>query len=422
MTFPHFISAGEDGKIRDTHLPPHAQKKTLDTQISRSVTTPAKASVVVMWDDGYREIWDNLRPLLLSRPHQKHAFAIYLDGIDGYRRANAAGMTASQVATLAAEGHEICSHAVTENPHIKDLPATERAFEYDECKRGLEEITGQPVTTWVYPNGRNSRSVLTDREMYLRYERVMSNVGGVAYSIPGKTGHYVRRMLWDQGTHESVKTALKSAAESGFTVCISAHKPGGSSDLSMEQVEEVLDLIDHLGLRTLLPREAYPSQAGRVRNPGFEDGLPGWYIATSGTGAGEVVTTLPEPGMPGEKSLRLYSTSSEVGDWAYALQTTPVIPGETYVFSAAFRGAKTGNGGNVALRISGHTWDPAVDTRQITGDTQPISDEWQIIQMEFTPTSEEMYAGLQLRLPSAHGGEVFYDRVSFAPKHLGTFT
>lgn len=419
MTFPHFISAGEDGKIRDTHLPPHAQKKTLDT---RSSTAPAKASVVVMWDDGYREIWDNLRPLLLSRPHQKHAFAIYLDGIDGYRRPNTSGMTAEQVATLANEGHEICAHAVTENPHIRDLPPADREFEYDECKRGLEEITEQPVTTWVYPNGVNSRSYLTDREMYLRYERVMSNVGGVPYSIPGKTGHYVRRMLWNPGSHESVKATLKSAAESGFTVCISAHKPGGSSDLSMEQVEEVLDLIDHLGLRTLLPREAYPSQAGRVRNPGFEDGLPGWFIATAGTGAGEVVAATPEPGMPGEKSLRLYSASSEPGDWAYALQTVPVIPGETYVFSAAFRGTKTGKGGNVALRVVGHTWDPAAQPRTVTGDTQPISDEWQIIQMEFTPNPDEMYAGLQLRLPPAHGGEVFYDRVSFAPKQFGTFT
>lgn len=421
MTFPHFISAGEDGKIRDTHLPPHAQKKTLDAQIARSGTTPAKASVVVMWDDGYQEVWDNLRPLLLSRPHQKHAFAIFLDGIDGYRQPTASFMTAAQVAQLAAEGHEICSHAVTENPHIRDLPPVDRAFEYDESKRGLEEITGQPVTTWVYPNGNNSRSFLTDREMYLRYDRVMSNVGGVPQSIPGRTGHYVRRMLWNPGSHEQVKSTLKSAAESGFTVCISAHKPGGTVDLSMAQIEEVLDLIDYLGIRTLLPREAYPSQTSRLVNPGFEDGVSGWHTVLSGSGAAEVVAATPEPGMPGEKSLRLHSTSSEAADWAYAIQSVPVVPGETYIFAAAYRGTKTGAGGDVALRISGHTWDPAVTTRQPTGDTQPVTDGWQIIQMEFTPTSEEMYVGLQLRLPPAHGGEVFYDRVSFAPKQFGVF-
>lgn len=420
MTFPHFISAGEDGKIRDAHLPTHAQKKTLNAQMARSGTTPSKASVVIMWDDGYREVWELLRPLLLARPHQKHAFAIFLDGIDGYRQSAPTFMNAEQVATLAAEGHEICSHAATENPHIKNLPVAERVYEYDESKARLEEITGQQITTWVYPNGRNSRSMLTDRELFLRYGRVMSNVDGVPYSIPGKTGHYVRRLLWNDGSHESVKAALRAAAETGMTVCLSGHKPGG--DLSMSQIEEVLNLVDDLGIRTLLPREAYPSPAGRLVNPGFEDGMAGWNIITSGTGAGEVVEDdAPLPGLPGTKALRMWSPTTDAADWAYAFQTVPVIPGETYTFAALVKGTKTGDGRNVALRVAPQTWEPGSHTRSVLGTTQAITDDWQLIQMDFVPNPDELMVMVQLRLPPAHGGEVLYDRVSFAPKQFGVF-
>ena len=387
----------------------------------RDLPAPAKATVVIMWDDGYKEVWDDLRPLLLDRPHHKHAFAIFLDGIDGYRQSAPTFMNAEQVATLAAEGHEICSHAVTENPHIRDLPAEDRVFEYDESKARLEEITGQQITTWVYPNGRNSRSMLTDRELFLRYGRVMSNVGGVPFTIPGRTGHYVRRRLWNPGSHESVKSVLWAAAENGMTVCLSAHKPGGSSDLSMAQIEEVLDLIDNLNIRTILPREAYPSPAGRLINPGFEDGMAGWYVATSGTGAGEVVTSLPDPGMPGTKALRMWSPTEDPADWAYTYQTVPVIPGETYTFAALVKGTKTGTGANVALRVAPQTWEPDSQTRTILSKTQKITDDWQLIQMDFVPNPDESMVMVQLRLPPAHGGEVLYDRVSFAPKQFGVF-
>lgn len=388
----------------------------------RDLPAPAKAAVVIMWDDGYKEVWDDLRPLLLDRPHHKHAFAIFLDGIDGYRQSAPTFMNAEQVATLAAEGHEICSHAVTENPHIRDLPAEDRVFEYDESKARLEEITGQQITTWVYPNGRNSRSMLTDRELFLRYGRVMSNVDGVPFTIPGRTGHYVRRLLWGPGSHERVKSVLWAAAENGMTVCLSAHKPGGVADLSMAQIEEVLDLIDSLNIRTILPREAYPSPASILINPGFEDGRAGWTVITSGTGAGEVVEDdTPVPGLPGTKALRMWSTTDGTSDWAYTFQTVPVIPGETYTFAALVKGAKTGTGANVALRVSTQTWEPGSQARTVTSDTQAVTDDWQLIQMDFVPNPDELMAMVQLRLPPAHGGEVLYDRVSFAPKQFGVF-
>ena len=379
---------------------------------------PGRGQVVIMWDDGYKEVWDDLRPMLLARPWQRHAFAINPGSLD----TDPGIMTSAQVATLAAEGHEICSHAYTVNPHIRDLPPAERAFEYDASQAALETITGKPCTTFVYPNGTNSRSYLTDREMYLRYGRVMSNVAGLPFTTPGRTGHYVRRYLWNPTTHATVLSAIRAARENGLTLCLSAHKPGGAGDLSLAQIAEALDLIDAIDVRTVLPFEAYPSPAARLINPGFEEGLAGWEIAKSGNGAGEVVKKAPTPGMPGTKAMRLYASGTSTSDWAYAFQKVPVVPGVTYTFAAAMTGTRTGTGAHPALRSQPEGWDPSgSNPSTVTGPTLEATTAWQPISMDYVVPDNVAMLRLDLRLPPAHGGEVFYDRVAFGPKELGVF-
>lgn len=65
-------------------------------------------------------------------------------------------MRTDQVRTLAAGGMEIGAHTV-DHPILERLADADATFEITEGKRRLEQITGDSVTLFAYPNGRPGR-------------------------------------------------------------------------------------------------------------------------------------------------------------------------------------------------------------------------------------------------------------------------
>ncbi len=117
---------------------------------------PAKP-VVVTFDDGYSDTYDNAFPLLLSRK-QKGVFYVLpgFAGQPGY-------ITADQMRKMSGSGMDIGSHTVDHKP-LRRLGPLTRVWELTESRRMLEEILGKPVRHVCYPYGDYNRFVEMDAQ------------------------------------------------------------------------------------------------------------------------------------------------------------------------------------------------------------------------------------------------------------------
>ncbi len=91
-------------------------------------------------------------------------------------------MEPHEVRGLAAAGMEIGAHTVT-HPILARLDSSAAEEEIARSKQGLEEITGAPVTSFAYPNGRPGRDYERSHVQMVRkvgYEAAVSTAWGCA--------------------------------------------------------------------------------------------------------------------------------------------------------------------------------------------------------------------------------------------------
>lgn len=91
-------------------------------------------------------------------------------------------MSAQQVAQMPGLGIEIGAHTLT-HPILARLPADEARDEIVGSRRRLEEITGQPVLSFAYPNGRPHRDYAREHVSLVReagFELAVSTSWGAA--------------------------------------------------------------------------------------------------------------------------------------------------------------------------------------------------------------------------------------------------
>ncbi len=105
-----------------------------------------KQAVVLTFDDGYADFYTAAYPIL--KKHGWTATVYIISGKLGDRY-----MTASQLRELAANGFEIGAHTVNHRNLATSSP-TQQDIEIRQSKKQLEQITGQPVTTFAYPSGQ----------------------------------------------------------------------------------------------------------------------------------------------------------------------------------------------------------------------------------------------------------------------------
>lgn len=91
-------------------------------------------------------------------------------------------LTSRQVGELSNRGIEIGGHTVA-HTILATLDGADARREIEEGKRRLEEMTGQPVTTFAYPNGRPGRDYAASHVAMVRelgFELAVSTAHGVA--------------------------------------------------------------------------------------------------------------------------------------------------------------------------------------------------------------------------------------------------
>jgi peptidoglycan/xylan/chitin deacetylase (PgdA/CDA1 family) len=89
-------------------------------------------------------------------------------------------MTREQVKQLASKGFEIGAHTIS-HPILREIPDDQARFEITEGRRQLQELTGQKVEMFAYPNGRPGE------DYDLRHVQMVKDAGfiGAVSTIPG---------------------------------------------------------------------------------------------------------------------------------------------------------------------------------------------------------------------------------------------
>jgi peptidoglycan/xylan/chitin deacetylase (PgdA/CDA1 family) len=114
--------------------------------LSGKITLPEKP-IVLTFDDGYRDFYTDVYPIL-KKYHVK-ATAYIISGFLGYPN----NMDAGQIRQIADDGLvEIGAHTVN-HAWLKGMDEKELVYEVDQCKKTLEDLTGKPVVSFAYPYG-----------------------------------------------------------------------------------------------------------------------------------------------------------------------------------------------------------------------------------------------------------------------------
>ena len=108
-------------------------------------------SVVITFDDGYRDFYTEALPVL--RELQMTATLFVVTGLTGNSRSRFKGkdcLTWTEVKELRANGIEVGSHTVT-HPELKSMNLARIEDEIGRSKQTIEEETGEPVHSFSYP-------------------------------------------------------------------------------------------------------------------------------------------------------------------------------------------------------------------------------------------------------------------------------
>ena len=114
---------------------------------------PPPRSVVLTFDDGYRDSYDAAYPLLRKYGFRATIFVISgLVGRPGY-------LTWPQLRQMAASGITIGAHTIG-HPDLTRLARADALREIRESKMALERELERPVSFFAYPSGRFNREVV----------------------------------------------------------------------------------------------------------------------------------------------------------------------------------------------------------------------------------------------------------------------
>jgi peptidoglycan/xylan/chitin deacetylase (PgdA/CDA1 family) len=309
----------------------------------------SQGSVCVSWDDGYSS-WMQIAEMAAER-NQRHTF--FFQSVSTVIPGR---LTPNDVREIQAMGHEIATHG---HVHINYETSTsaQRVADIDTSIAFLEDIIGEPITTFAYPFG--ARSADSDRELYGRLDRVagVSQLAGALIGLPWTYAYDRRRdfvtgrlsindaPLWNSRLLSEI-ARLRTAPH---ILTWFSHDPGAVGSMTWPQVEAALDAIQESGAAAVTYRDAFPSQSSLV-DPSFESGsLDPWsQIGVSAPSAAAIVTDTPATGIVGSKSAHI----TNLGVTTYISQMVPVLPNVKYTLSGRVRSNDTvGGAGGVGATL-----------------------------------------------------------------------
>lgn len=144
-------------------------------------------ALVMSYDDG--DVWDRRLVEMFNKYGIRGTFHINAGLMDRDYR-----VSPEEAKTLY-KGHEIAAHSFS-HPFFDQIPKEAYAFEIGEDKRLLEEITGEPVRGYSYPNGFVNDEVRTALSLHgIKYSRVVKEHG--RFGIPNDF------LMWEPTMHHA---------------------------------------------------------------------------------------------------------------------------------------------------------------------------------------------------------------------------
>ena len=121
---------------------------------TKGVALPPRP-VVLTFDDGYRSIWANARPILRQ---MRWPALLYLQ-LSMLQNTSEGGISADQVRDLLAAGWELESHTIT-HPDLTTLDDAQLTAELVDSRREIRRRFGRPARFFCYPAGRYDARVI----------------------------------------------------------------------------------------------------------------------------------------------------------------------------------------------------------------------------------------------------------------------
>jgi peptidoglycan/xylan/chitin deacetylase (PgdA/CDA1 family) len=384
--------------------------------------TLAKGMLCFVWDDGY-QTHDAVARMANDRG-QKHSFGVVSTFMNGTNSAYARSTT---VKSWFDAGHEIISHSAT---HANLVAATQqnRITEYDASKIALEAVVGVgSVSTFMYPYGGGARSKATDRELYLRYDRLLATGPYIPIRWDGRDREnefVIRRNTWngDATNQLNLLAQIRQCAESPMILVTQAHNIGDTSAPTLAQVTEAMDLARSLGIPCVTTAQAFPV-ASRLLNAGFEESngeiVVGWGANRSD--ASQIIESAvdtPQVGLTGSRSLHL-KTTADSGVFAYARQVVELQPSTRYKVTGAYRVAVSSGSGQLAVRVQEYDYDE-LSPILATSSTAGTSTSWATFSLEFITSAFARFGYLDFVIQNATM-DAWVDHVDIRPVRHGAF-
>jgi len=126
-----------------------------------SSSSQRKRRLSITFDDGALDNYTQALPAL-EEAGLKATFFIVSGCLGGTYKASyyeTSTMDQAEVKEISARGHEIGSHSVS-HPHLTQIPRRDVLAELSGSKKHLEDLVGEPVTSFCYPFGDCNPEVL----------------------------------------------------------------------------------------------------------------------------------------------------------------------------------------------------------------------------------------------------------------------
>jgi len=130
-----------------------------------------KKPIILSFDDGYQNFYDNAWPELKKHNMTAVVYIIVNDNSGMY-------MTPTEIKELSASGVEVGSHTLS-HPDLSKGTIDKAKAEIFDSKADLEKITGTKVVSFCYPSGKYNDAVI-DAVKNAGYDFAVTTNGGIA--------------------------------------------------------------------------------------------------------------------------------------------------------------------------------------------------------------------------------------------------